>query len=176
MSLALQGGFFTTGPPGKPLSSVFLMLSNWIPNLGFLPPNCGLEEDITRTVTPPPTPDRSGSWPLSWGCLISVDLCSVFWIRCSLQQWTWRRKWQPTPVFLPGISHGQSSLAGYSPWGHKELGRTDRACVPTRRQYSKILEMKLIFRIVWITGRYSSGCFIKFITFPQLQGLPNISE
>ena len=28
----------------------------------------------------------------------------------------WRRKWQPTPVFLPGESHGQRSLAGYSPW------------------------------------------------------------
>ena len=27
----------------------------------------------------------------------------------------WRRKWQPTPVFLPGESHGQRSLAGYSP-------------------------------------------------------------
>ena len=32
----------------------------------------------------------------------------------------WRRKWQPTPVFLPGESYGQRSLAGYSPWGHKE--------------------------------------------------------
>ena len=32
----------------------------------------------------------------------------------------WRRKWQPTAVFLPGESHGQSSLVGYSPWGHKE--------------------------------------------------------
>ena len=30
-----------------------------------------------------------------------------------------RRKWQPTPVFLPGESHGQRSLAGYSAWGHK---------------------------------------------------------
>ena len=30
----------------------------------------------------------------------------------------WRRKWQPTPVFLPGESHGQRSLVGYSPWGH----------------------------------------------------------
>ena len=29
------------------------------------------------------------------------------------------RKWQPTPVFLPGKSHGQGSLAGYNPWGHK---------------------------------------------------------
>ena len=31
-----------------------------------------------------------------------------------------RRKWQPTPVVLPGKSHGQGSLVGYSPWGHKE--------------------------------------------------------
>ena len=29
----------------------------------------------------------------------------------------WRRKWQPTPVFLTGESHGQRSLVGYSPWG-----------------------------------------------------------
>ena len=33
----------------------------------------------------------------------------------------WIRKWQPTPVFLPGKSHGQRSLAGYSPWGHKRV-------------------------------------------------------
>ena len=32
----------------------------------------------------------------------------------------WRRKWQPSPVFLPGESNGQRSLAGYSPWGGKE--------------------------------------------------------
>ena len=33
----------------------------------------------------------------------------------------WRRKWQSTPVFLPGELHGQRSLAGYSPWGHKRV-------------------------------------------------------
>jgi len=38
----------------------------------------------------------------------------------------WRRKWQPTPIFLPGESHGQRSLAVYSPWGRKELGITER--------------------------------------------------
>ena len=32
----------------------------------------------------------------------------------------WRRAWQPTPVFLPGESHGQRGLAGYSPWGRRE--------------------------------------------------------
>jgi len=36
----------------------------------------------------------------------------------------WRRKWQPTPVFLPGEFHGQRSLAGYSPWGCKESDTT----------------------------------------------------
>ena len=39
----------------------------------------------------------------------------------------WKRKWQPTPVFLPGKSHGWRSLAGYSPWGLKELDMTERA-------------------------------------------------
>ena len=34
----------------------------------------------------------------------------------------WRKKWQPTPVFLPEKFHGQRSLAGYSPWGQKRAG------------------------------------------------------
>ena len=38
----------------------------------------------------------------------------------------WRRAWQPTPVFLPGEFHGQRSLVGYSPWGHKESDMTER--------------------------------------------------
>ena len=38
----------------------------------------------------------------------------------------WRRKWQPTPVFLPGESHGQRSLAGCSPRGHKESDTTEQ--------------------------------------------------
>ena len=40
----------------------------------------------------------------------------------------WRRKWQPTPVFLLGESHGQRSLAGYSPWGHKESDTIEWLC------------------------------------------------
>ena len=46
----------------------------------------------------------------------------------------WRRKWLPTPVFLPGEFHGQRSLAGYSPWGHKESDTTEvtdhTVCLP----------------------------------------------
>ena len=38
----------------------------------------------------------------------------------------WRRKWQSTPILLPGKSHGQRSLVGYSPRGRKELDMTER--------------------------------------------------
>ena len=43
----------------------------------------------------------------------------------------WRRKWQPTPGFLTGESHGQRGLAGYSPRGHKELDMTEHAHLRT---------------------------------------------
>ena len=46
---------------------------------------------------------------------------------CSIPGWgrsPWRRKWQPTPVFLPEKSHGQRSPMGYSPWGCKESDMT----------------------------------------------------
>ena len=42
----------------------------------------------------------------------------------SVEKIPWRRKWQPTPVFLPGKSHGQRSLAGYSPCGCNKLDTT----------------------------------------------------
>ena len=49
--------------------------------------------------------------------------------RCGFDPWVrkipWRRKWQYTPVCLPGKSHEQRSLAGYNPWGPKELDITD---------------------------------------------------
>ena len=49
---------------------------------------------------------------------------------CGFDPWVrkipWRKKWQPTLVFLPGKLHGQKRLVGYSPWGHKELDVTKR--------------------------------------------------
>ena len=47
------------------------------------------------------------AWPLVWKIL-------------------WRKKWQPTAAFLPGEFHGQRNLAGFSPWGCKELDMTER--------------------------------------------------
>ena len=52
--------------------------------------------------------------------------------RCGFGPWVgkipWRRKWQPTPIFLPEKSHGPRSLVGYSSWDHKESGMTEHAC------------------------------------------------
>ena len=44
----------------------------------------------------------------------------------------WSRKWQPIPVFLPGKFHGQRSLVGYSPWGHKESDPTEGLTTTTK--------------------------------------------
>ena len=63
----------------------------------------------------------------------------------------WRRKWQATPVFLPGESHGQRSLAGYSPWGHKELDMTESSHMET--------ESRLLIAWNWSgCGETGSGC------------------
>ena len=48
------------------------------------------------------------------------------WFQSLSQEDTWRREWQSTPVFLPGESHGQRSLVGYSPWDYKELDMTEQ--------------------------------------------------
>ena len=51
----------------------------------------------------------------------------------------WRRKGQPTPVFVPGKSHGQRSLTGYNPWGHKESDMTEHvhACTHAKSDMTK---------------------------------------
>ena len=79
-------------------------------------------------------------WGLCW-CHKSCFLASCPWwlrrlkvcLQCQRPEfdpWVrkipWRRKWQPTPVFLPGKSHGWRSLVGYSPWGYYESDTTER--------------------------------------------------
>ena len=63
--------------------------------------------------------------------------------RCRFYPWSrkipWKRKWQPTPVFLPGKSHGQRSLKGYSPWTHK---RVEHILV-TKEQHLQQIVMKI---------------------------------
>ena len=53
--------------------------------------------------------------------------------RCRFNPWVrkilWTRKWKSMSVFLPGKPHGQRSLAGYSPWDHKELDMAECECI-----------------------------------------------
>ena len=44
------------------------------------------------------------------------------WVQSLVRKIPWRRKWQPTLVFLPGKSHEQRTLVGYNPWSHKGVG------------------------------------------------------
>ena len=46
--------------------------------------------------------------------------CRRFRFNTWVRKITWKRKWQHTPVFLPGKFHGQRRLVGYSPWGCKK--------------------------------------------------------
>ena len=68
----------------------------------------------------------------------------------------WRRQWQLTPVFfLPGESHGQRSLVGYSPWGHKEPDMTEHSEMLPNVHWEDILplgenmELYLINKTTW---------------------------
>ena len=55
--------------------------------------------------------------------------CGRLWFSLWVRVIPWRRKWQPTPVYLPGKSHGQRSLAGYSPWGHKRVRPSNQTAI-----------------------------------------------
>ena len=73
------------------------------------------------------------------------------WIREIL----WRRKWQPTPVFTPGKSHGQRSLAGYSPWRckrirHNLVTKTTTTTITTNLAKRR-LKLKCLLRTIVIS-------------------------
>ena len=66
-----------------------------------------------------------------WASLVAQMVKNVpamweTWVQALGWEDPWRRKWQSTPVLLPGKSHGQRSLVGYSLWGRKESDMTER--------------------------------------------------
>ena len=74
--------------------------------------------------------------------------CRRRWFNPWLGKIAWRRKWQPTPVFLPGKSHGQRNLAGYSPRGGKRVGHE----LATKQQQKVLHASRAELRTVnWIT-------------------------
>ena len=67
----------------------------------------------------------------------------------------WNRKWQPTPVFLPGESHGQRSLVSYSPWGRKESDTTEHVHAHTHAHthtHTHTLSKKVRLVLKFTTG------------------------
>ena len=79
----------------------------------------------------------------------------------------WRRHWQPTPVFLPGRSHGQRDLGDYSPWGCKKvrynLATKQCACTLLVTHFQNSLNRTLKFcvlRYVKFTSRNKNHCRI----------------
>ena len=68
--------------------------------------------------------DGGAWWATVHGVTKSQIRLSDFAFFLSFYSSFWRRKWQPTSVFLPGESHGQKDLVGYSLWGCKELDTT----------------------------------------------------
>ena len=63
------------------------------------------------------------------------------WVQSLGQEDSLEKERQPTPVFLPGESHGQRSLAGYCSWGRKELDTTE-LLTHTSRIYKEFLQLK----------------------------------
>ena len=79
-----------------------------------------------------PVPRRRGYKLLIYSSYCTAEEPACQYRRCKrcrfdprVRKIPWRGAWQPTPVFLPGQSHGQRSLAGYGPQGHKELDMTE---------------------------------------------------
>ena len=58
-------------------------------------------------------------------CIKKKNYNSLIVVNPCVGKIPWRRKWQPTPIFLPGEAHRQRSLLGYSPWGCRESDMTE---------------------------------------------------
>ena len=76
----------------------------------------------------------------SWASLVAqmvknLPAVQETWVQSLGWEDPWRREWQPTPVSLPGESHGQRNLVGYSPWGRKELDATERLSTSNKPLY-----------------------------------------
>ena len=98
-----------------------------LPNPGIKPPSPALPGRFF-TSEPPEKPRASWSWGFPGSSDGKEPACHCRRCRFNPQAWkiSWRRKWHPTPVFLPGKPHGQKNLAGYSPWGCRESGSTEQ--------------------------------------------------
>ena len=88
---------------------------------------------ITDTITLLSLPVHEHSMSLHLFKFPLIDFFSVMQFS-AYKSYSWRRKWQPSPILLPGESHGWRSLVGYSPWGCTESDTTERGSNTRRRR------------------------------------------
>ena len=99
------------------------------------------------------------------------------WVWSLSQEDPWRRKCQLTPVFLPGKSHGQGSLVGYSPWGHKNWTRpSDQATTPFINTTHPSQSNSAPFQPPSQAGDLTYPVFAPIATFPHNQCSSNKSS
>ena len=79
----------------------------------------------------------------------------------------WRRKWQPTPVFLPGESQGQRSLVGCHLWGHTESDITE-ATQQQKHIYTHILVDKLTYIYIYDSDKYRDSVEIFIFIYAEI--------
>ena len=83
---------------------------------------------------------------------------------------SWSRKWQPTPVFLAGKSHGLKSLTGYSPWGCKESDMTEWLGTHTYAPFSQlqvVLLYAVLFSLFWSSPHLGMALLFLSLLFPS---------
>ena len=88
---------------------------------------------------------------------------------------------QPSPVFLPGESHGQRSLAGYNPWGCKELGMTEATeymhiCIERERQRKKLPCFFSSCSVTYLCPTLCDPVDCSTPGFPVLHRLPEFTQ
>ena len=137
-SLPLTSTSLQTNPgPGNNVNSLHT-LEPWFSNILLLPRWLSGKESFCNAGDPSSIPGSGRSPGEERGCLLQYSRASLVaqmvkdspaiwetWVGSLGLEDPWRREWLPT-IFLPGEFHGQRRLAGYSPWGCKELDTTEQ--------------------------------------------------
>ena len=126
----LGSGFFTTEPPGKPYW-LYLNLKCFFFQLCAVLSRSVLSDSLGLPMAPH---SSTLAWKIPWmeepgrpvhGVAEGRTLLSDFTFTFQFHATHWKRKWQPTPVFLPGESQGRGSLMGCRLWGRTESDMTE---------------------------------------------------
>ena len=73
----------------------------------------------------------------------------------------WRKKWQPTPIFLPGKSHRQRSLACCSPWGCKESDTAEQLTLPkVLTDFWNKKQLLIVWSITYFLNKMTNNCHL----------------